>query len=78
MAQPGPGGVSVELIGGALLASGLATRCAVVALLALVGVEHFEYVTLSPNFLVAVFLVWFGVMGAGHDAAAKVDEAGRS
>jgi NADH dehydrogenase/putative oxidoreductase len=58
-------GVSIEFFGAILLATGLATRLAALAMLALALVVHFNYLALDLNLLQAVLFGWFVVRGAG-------------
>jgi NADH dehydrogenase/putative oxidoreductase len=58
-------GVSIEFVGALLLAFGVATQFAAVALLALVVVIQLNYMTLDLNLLQAALLAWFVVHGAG-------------
>ena len=58
-------GVAVEFLGSLLLASGLATRLAAVALLALTVVIQLEYRALDMQMFWAVLLGWYVVRGAG-------------
>src|SRR5215831_4345489 len=58
-------GVSIEFLGAVLLAFGLATRLAAIAMLALVLVIHLNYLPLDLNLLQAALLAWFVVQGAG-------------
>ena len=58
-------GVSIEFLGALLLAFGLATRLAALAMLALVLVIHLNYLSLDLNLLQAALLAWFVVHGAG-------------
>ncbi|MEM7406986.1 MAG: FAD-dependent oxidoreductase [Pseudomonadota bacterium] len=58
-------GVLVELLGGVAIAVGLGTRFACIALLALLGVIHIEYVALIQNQVIGVFLLWYLVHGPG-------------
>jgi NADH dehydrogenase FAD-containing subunit/uncharacterized membrane protein YphA (DoxX/SURF4 family) len=58
-------GVTVELIGAALLALGLATRVGAAALLALALVIQFEYRALDVHLLWMALLGWYVCFGAG-------------
>jgi len=58
-------GVSIEFVGALLLAFGLATRLAAIAMLALLLVVHLNYLPLDLNLLQAALLGWFVVHGAG-------------
>ena len=58
-------GVSIELIGSALLALGLATRLAALPMLALTLVIQFSYAAVDQQLFWAVFLLWYVVHGAG-------------
>ncbi len=58
-------GVAVEFFGSLLLVSGLATRLAAVALLALTVVIQLEYRALDSQMFWAVLLGWYIVRGAG-------------
>jgi NADH dehydrogenase/putative oxidoreductase len=58
-------GVSIEFLGALLLAFGVATRLAAVAMLALVVVIQLNYLPLDFNLLQAALLAWFVVHGAG-------------
>lgn len=58
-------GVSIELIGAMLLAIGLATRFAALALLILSLVIQFNYVALDEHLFWAALFTWFVVRGAG-------------
>jgi len=58
-------GVAIELIGSLLLAAGLATRCAAVALAILSLVIQFNYRMLDQHLFWAMLLCWFAVRGAG-------------
>lgn len=58
-------GVTVELLGSALLAVGLGTRGAALALAALTYVVHTQYVMLDVNLVQIVLLVGYVLGGAG-------------
>src|SRR5262249_20286907 len=58
-------GVSIEFLGSVLLAFGLGTRPARLAMLALVLVAHVTYLPLDLNLLQAALLGWFVVHGGG-------------
>ena len=58
-------GVAIELGGSVLLAMGLATRLAAVAMLALSWVIQFNYVALDTNLFWAVLFGWYVARGAG-------------
>jgi NADH dehydrogenase/putative oxidoreductase len=58
-------GLAVELAGSILLAIGLATRFAALALAALAGVVQASYVPTDGNLLAIAVLGWFAVHGAG-------------
>lgn len=58
-------GVAVEFLGALLLASGLATRLAALALLALTVVIQLEYLALDIHMFWAALLGWYVVCGAG-------------
>ncbi|HMW54446.1 FAD-dependent oxidoreductase [Accumulibacter sp.] len=58
-------GVLIELLGSVLLAAGLATRFAALALAALALVIQFSYQTLDTHLFWAALLLWFVVHGAG-------------
>ncbi len=58
-------GVSIELLGAVLLALGLGTRIAALAMLALTLVAQLNYVAVDQQLFWALFLGWFVVHGAG-------------
>ncbi|MGH8478433.1 MAG: FAD-dependent oxidoreductase [Gammaproteobacteria bacterium] len=58
-------GVAIELGGSVLLAAGLATRLAAVAMLALSWVIQFNYVALDTNLFWAALFGWYVARGAG-------------
>jgi putative oxidoreductase len=58
-------GVSIELLGAILLAVGLATRGAALALGVLALVIQFNYIALDIHLFWATLLVWFVARGAG-------------
>jgi putative oxidoreductase len=58
-------GVAIELGGSVLLAVGLATRLAAVAMLALSWVIQFNYVALDTNLFWAALFGWYVARGAG-------------
>lgn len=58
-------GVSIELIGAVLLATGLATRFAAFALLILSLVIQYNYLALDQHLFWAALFAWFVVRGAG-------------
>ncbi len=58
-------GVAIELIGSVLLAAGLATRVAAVALGTLALVIQFNYQMLDVHLFWAALLFWFAVRGSG-------------
>jgi len=58
-------GATTELLGGLLLAAGLATRAAAFALLVLALVIHANYLALDVTLLWAALLGWYVVRGAG-------------
>jgi NADH dehydrogenase FAD-containing subunit/uncharacterized membrane protein YphA (DoxX/SURF4 family) len=58
-------GVSIELMGAALLALGLATRYAAVPLLVLSLVIHFAYMPFDEQLFWAALFGWYVVFGAG-------------
>ncbi len=58
-------GVSIELFGAVLLAAGLATRGAALALAALALVIQFNYIALDTHLFWAMLLGWTMVRGAG-------------
>lgn len=58
-------GVAIELGGSVLLAVGLATRLAAVAMLALSWVIQFNYVALDTNLFCAALFGWYVARGAG-------------
>ena len=58
-------GVSIELVGGVLLALGLATRYASVPLLILSLVIQFSYLPFDSQLFWAALLGWYAVYGAG-------------
>jgi len=58
-------GVSIEVIGGALLAAGFMTRYAAIAMLALSLVIQFAYLPFDNQLFWAVLLGWYAVHGAG-------------
>lgn len=59
-------GLAVELIGSVLLAAGLATRVAALALGALSLVVQFNYATLDANLFIAALCAGYVVRGAGR------------
>ena len=58
-------GVAIEFLGAVLLAAGLATRLAAMAMLGLAVVVQLNYLALDLNLLQAALLGWFVVRGAG-------------
>jgi NADH dehydrogenase/putative oxidoreductase len=58
-------GIAIELIGPLLLACGLATRFAALAMAALALVIQFEYAAFDAQLFWAALLGWFVVFGAG-------------
>jgi NADH dehydrogenase/putative oxidoreductase len=58
-------GVSIELLGGALLALGLLTRYAAVPMLILTLVIQFSYLPFDNQLFWAVLFAWYAVYGAG-------------
>ena len=58
-------GVTIELLGAIMLATGLATRVTALALLVLSLVIQFNYKVLDVHLFWAVLLGWFVVRGAG-------------
>jgi aquaporin Z len=58
-------GVTIELLGGVLLAIGLATRLAALAMLLLSMVIQFNYVKLDANLFWVATFGWYVVRGAG-------------
>ncbi|WP_288130319.1 FAD-dependent oxidoreductase [Accumulibacter sp.] len=58
-------GVLIELLGSVLLAAGLATRFAALALAALALVIQYNYQTLDTHLFWVALLFWFVVRGAG-------------
>jgi len=58
-------GVTIEFAGAILLALGLATRAAALAMAALALVVHFNYLALDGNLLQAALFSWLVVRGAG-------------
>jgi NADH dehydrogenase/putative oxidoreductase len=58
-------GVSIELVGAVLLAAGLATRAAAMAMLALTLVIQFDYLALDTHLFWAALFAWYVVRGAG-------------
>ena len=58
-------GVLIEVVGSLLLAAGLATRFAALALAALALVIQFSYQTLDTHLFWVALLFWFVVRGAG-------------
>ena len=58
-------GVSIELLGGSLLALGFLTRYAAVPLLILTVVIQSEYVALDSQLFWVALLGWFALIGAG-------------
>lgn len=58
-------GVTLEVVGSMLLAFGLATRLAALALLLLTLVIQFEYLALDQHLYWAALFGWYVIMGAG-------------
>ncbi len=58
-------GVTIELLGAVLLAAGLATRGAALALAVLALVIQFNYIVLDTNLFWAMLFGWYIVRGAG-------------
>jgi putative oxidoreductase len=58
-------GVTIEVVGGALLALGFMTRYAAVPMLALSLVAQFAYLAFDNQIFWAALLAWYAVQGAG-------------
>src|SRR5277367_2062751 len=58
-------GVSIEVLGGALLALGLMTRYAAVPMLILSLIIQFDYMRFDTQLLWAALFLWYAVIGAG-------------